>query len=178
MAIQITECACCGNRDSARFIQKSDGYICKTCGVWFRYETEEEKAGCMDGRRRLKNYRFDDAREVFMEVLDKYPDSIDALWGSLLARYGIVFVKGFFDDTSEPIYCFPEYDEYGGRRFRDERAYKKIMRLLEERDEDMRLSDFYESKAKEIDKEASWPRIEEKYFAEAAKELGIPDYRG
>ncbi len=152
MATKITECACCGNRDSARFIEKNDGYICKTCGVWFRYETEEEKAGCMDGRRRLKNYRFDDARETFMEVLDKYPESIDALWGSLLARYGIVFVKGFFDDTTEPIYCFPEYDEYGGRRFRDERAYKKILRLLEERDEDFRLSDFYESKAKEIDR--------------------------
>ena len=152
MAINITECACCGNRDSTRFIQKNDGYICKTCGVWYRYETEEEKAGCMDGRRRLKNYRFDDAREAFMEVLDKYPESIDALWGSLLARYGIVFVKGFFDDTTEPIYCFPEYDEYGGRRFCDERAYKKIMRLLEERDEDFRLSDFYESKAKEIDR--------------------------
>ena len=152
MAIKITECACCGNRDSTRFIQKSDGYICKTCGVWFRYETEEEKAGCMDGRRRLRNYRFDDARETFMEVLDKYPDSIDALWGSLLSRYGIVFVKGFFDDTAEPIYCFPEYDEYGGRRFRDERAYKKILALLEEKNEDLRLSDFYESKAKEIDR--------------------------
>ena len=117
MDIKITECACCGNRDSSRFIQKSDGYVCKTCGVWFRYETEEEKAGCMDGRRRLKNYRFDDAYEAFMEVLDKYPKSIDALWGTLLARYGIVFVNGFFDDTAEPIYCFPEYDEYGGRRF-------------------------------------------------------------
>ena len=152
MAIKITECACCGNRDSSRFIQKNDGYICKTCGVWFRYETEEEKVGCMDGRRRLKNYRFDDAREAFIEVLDKYPESIDALWGSLLARYGIVFVKGFFDDTSEPIYCFPEYDEYVGRRFRDERAYKKIMSLLEEKNEDFRLSDFYESKAKEIDR--------------------------
>ena len=33
------------------------------------------------------------------------------------------------------------------------------------------------NKAKEIDKEAMWPVIEEKYFEEAAKELGIPDYR-
>lgn len=32
-------------------------------------------------------------------------------------------------------------------------------------------------KAKETDKEAAWPRLEEKYFAEAAKELEIPDYR-
>ena len=34
------------------------------------------------------------------------------------------------------------------------------------------------NKAKEVDKEATWPRIEEKYFEAAAKELGIPDYRG
>lgn len=33
------------------------------------------------------------------------------------------------------------------------------------------------NKAKEIDQEAAWPRIEEKYFEEAAKELGVPDYR-
>ncbi|MBR5800978.1 MAG: metallophosphoesterase family protein [Lachnospiraceae bacterium] len=34
------------------------------------------------------------------------------------------------------------------------------------------------AKAQKVDKEAAWPKIEEKYFAEAAEELGIPDYRG
>jgi hypothetical protein len=33
------------------------------------------------------------------------------------------------------------------------------------------------NKAKETDKDAAWPRIEEKYFEEAAKELEVPDYR-
>lgn len=33
------------------------------------------------------------------------------------------------------------------------------------------------NKAKEVDKEAVWPKIEEIYFEEAANELGIPDYR-
>ena len=33
------------------------------------------------------------------------------------------------------------------------------------------------NKAKETDKEAAWPRIAEKYFEEAAKELEVPDYR-
>lgn len=33
------------------------------------------------------------------------------------------------------------------------------------------------NKATETDKEAAWPWIEEKYFEEAAKEVGIPDYR-
>lgn len=33
------------------------------------------------------------------------------------------------------------------------------------------------NKAKATNKEATWPRIDEKYFEEAAQELGIPDYR-
>ena len=33
------------------------------------------------------------------------------------------------------------------------------------------------NKAKEENKEAAWPWIEEKYFEAATKELGIPDYR-
>ncbi len=33
-------------------------------------------------------------------------------------------------------------------------------------------------KATEADKEATWPRIDEKYFEEAAGEVGVPDYRG
>lgn len=32
-------------------------------------------------------------------------------------------------------------------------------------------------KATETDKEAAWPRIDEKYFEEAAGEVGVPDYR-
>ncbi|MBQ8449241.1 MAG: hypothetical protein IJX27_09980, partial [Clostridia bacterium] len=97
--------------DASRFVKTAEGYLCKCCGVSFRYETEEEKIGCMMGYRQLKNYRFDEARETFIDILYDYPESIDARWGLLLARYGIVFVKGFFDDVIEPIYCFPEYDE-------------------------------------------------------------------
>ncbi len=33
------------------------------------------------------------------------------------------------------------------------------------------------NKAREVNKEAAWPRIDEKYFEETAKELEIPDYR-
>ena len=32
-------------------------------------------------------------------------------------------------------------------------------------------------KAAEVDKDAAWPRIEEKYFEEAAGEVGVLDYR-
>ena len=97
--IKITECRCCGNRDHSRFVKTAEGYLCKCCSVGFRYETEGEKIGCMMGYRQLKNYHFDEAREAFVDVLYDYPESIDARWGLLLARWGIVFVKGFFDDN-------------------------------------------------------------------------------
>ena len=33
------------------------------------------------------------------------------------------------------------------------------------------------AKAAKADKDAAWPRIDEKYFEEAAKEVGVPEYR-
>jgi len=147
--IKITECRCCGNRDHSRFVKTNEGYLCKCCGVGFRYETEEEKINCMMGYRQLKNYRFDEAREIFIDILCDYPESIDARWGLLLARYGIVFIKGFFDDVIEPIYCFPEYDELEDRTFCGEIEYKEIMELV---GSDMKLRYFYESKGREIDR--------------------------
>lgn len=49
----------------------------------------------MMGYRQLKNYRFEEAREIFIDILYDYPESIDARWGLWLARYGIVFIKVF-----------------------------------------------------------------------------------
>lgn len=52
-----------------------------------------------------------------------------------------------------------------------------IQVLLTGRDHSAEMVIAASNKAKEADKEAAWPRIEEKYFEEAAKEEGIPDYR-
>ena len=147
--VKITECRCCGNRDSSRFTEKKDGYICKCCGVWFRYETEEEKLGCAIGYRYLRTYDFESARTVFEETLDKFPKSIDARWGLLLARFGIVFIKGFYDDVIEPIYCFPDYEELEGRFFQSEEEFREIRALI---GNDTSMRRFYDEKAREIDR--------------------------
>lgn len=52
-----------------------------------------------------------------------------------------------------------------------------IQILLTGTDHSAELVNSASNKAKEINPEAVWPRIEEKYFEEAARELGIPDYR-
>ena len=89
------QCNCCGNRDSSRFVKREDGYVCKCCGQWFRYETDAEKSRCSQGYENLSNYKFDDARGIFQRVIIDNPGSVSARWGLLLARFGIVFTSSF-----------------------------------------------------------------------------------
>ena len=159
---QITECQCCGNRIASNFKEKEDGFVCKSCGVWFRYENSEEKRGCADGYKHLRKYQFEEACDEFETVICNNPGSIDARWGLLLSRFGIVFIKGFFDNVTEPIYCFPEYDELEEGVFRKQREYTEILNILDsnaKKEGDSNLSKkslelryFYEKKAKEIDR--------------------------
>ena len=149
----IMECQCCGNRDAKSFRQHDRGYICGCCGVEFYLDDDEhvsndEKNRIARGYTNLRNYEFSKARYAFIDVLADYPKSIDARWGLLLAKYGVVFIKGFFDGVVEPIYCFPEYDELSNKMFRGEKEYGEILELIEDDEE---LVDFYEKKSRKID---------------------------
>ena len=149
----IMECCCCGNRDAKSFRRCDEGYICNCCGVAFYIEEEakansEEKSKIERGYANLRNYEFQKARYTFMDVLKDHPKSVDARWGLLLAKYGVVFIKGFFDGVVEPIYCFPEYDELNNKTFRGEKEYGEILELIEDDEE---LVDFYEKKSRKID---------------------------
>ena len=124
------ECNCCGNRDSSRFVKREDGYVCKCCGQWFRYETDAEKSRCSQGYENLSNYKFDDARSIFQRVIIDNPGSVSARWGLLLARFGIVFTKAIAKTEAAPIYCFPEYDELGGKEFSREAEYSEMIDLI------------------------------------------------
>ena len=142
------ECNCCGNRDSVRFVKREDGYVCKCCGQWFRYETDAEKSRCSQGYENLSNYKFDDARSIFQRVIIDNPGSVSARWGLLLARFGIVFTKAFAKADAAPVYCFPEYEEIKGRAFSGEEEYSEMIELI---GNDEELIYFYKKKAHEID---------------------------
>ena len=147
------ECCCCGNRNAKSFRQYDGGYICGCCGVAFRIDEDDktksdEMIRLERGYSNLRNYEFQKARYAFMDVLADYPKSVDARWGLLLSKYGVVFIKGFFDGVVEPIYCFPEYDELNNKMFRGEKEYGEILELIEGDEE---LVDFYEKKSRKID---------------------------
>ncbi len=142
------QCNCCANRDSSRFVKREDGYVCKCCGQWFRYETDAEKSRCSQGYENLSNYKFDDARSIFQRVIIDNPGSVSARWGLLLARFGIVFTKAFAKSDAAPVFCFPEYDELGGKQLSREPEYAEMLELI---GTDEELIYFYKKKADEID---------------------------
>ena len=148
----IVECQTCGNRDGSCIVERDGGYVCKCCGVWYKSNpTEEEfreQMRCEQGYAQLRAYRFGDARDTFQIILQNNPDNINALWGLLLSRFGVVYIKGFYKGVVEPIYCFPNYERMKRRYVQSEPEFSKIMDLLKN-DSELRFE--YEKKAEKID---------------------------
>ncbi len=141
------ECKYCGNADRSTFIIRESEYICKCCGRCYRETASGGETRSIIGFETLKNYDFAAAENIFSEIISDYPESIDARWGLLLARYGIVFVKGFYMGEIEPIYCFPNY-AYNQGAFTSEEEYKEIEKLLKGDPERMAL---YRKQAEQIE---------------------------
>ena len=141
------ECKYCGNADRSTFIIRESEYICKCCGRCYRESASGGETRSIIGFETLKNYDFAAAENIFSEIIADYPESIDARWGLLLARYGIVFVKGFYMGEIEPIYCFPNY-AYNKGSFTSEEEYKEIEKLLKSDPERMAL---YRKQAEQIE---------------------------
>lgn len=141
------ECKYCGNADRSTFIIRESEYICKCCGRCYRENATGGETRSIIGFESLKNYDFAAAENIFTEIIADYPESVDARWGLLLARYGIVFVKGFYMGEIEPIYCFPNY-AYNEGSFTSEEEYKEIEKLLKNDPERMAL---YRKQAEQIE---------------------------
>ena len=141
------ECKYCGNSDRSTFIIREREYVCKCCGRCYRESATGGETRIVMGFEMLKNYDFSSAENIFSDIISEYPESIDARWGLLLARYGIVFVKGFYMGEIEPIYCFPNY-AYNKGSFTSEEEYKEIEKLLKSDPERMAL---YRKQAEQIE---------------------------
>ena len=153
MAFKL-ECSYCACADRRSFLMRNDGFICKLCGCYTYFEgtlSEDEVrklSRCESGYEAICGYRFSEAEKLFEDIIREYPDCVDAYWGLLQAKYGIVYVKGFYTGQVTPIYCFPEYYHGNIEYFTDTPEYEKLISLLKN-DEDVK--ELYEKKAKEID---------------------------
>ena len=150
----MMKCSYCGTTKSTHLVLKEDGFLCKSCGV-FTYDQDEigeEKARELSrldiGYEALRGYHFRDAKECFQNICRDFPKSVEALWGLLLAKFGITYVKGFYNGAVTPIYCFPEYDPENVDYFSRQPEFQEILRLLEK---DREHAAIYRKKAEEID---------------------------
>ncbi|MBQ8447866.1 MAG: toll/interleukin-1 receptor domain-containing protein, partial [Clostridia bacterium] len=142
------QCKNCGNNLYSKFKKRGNDFVCGCCGSWFRSK-ENEDTHCESGYAMLNTYHFDEAKLIFQNTITENPDNIDALWGWLLAEYRIIFVKGFYNDVIEPIYCFDQYEMFKTRSILNEIEYEKILKLLAD---DRELLNSYREKAEKIDR--------------------------
>ncbi|MBQ2988549.1 MAG: leucine-rich repeat protein [Clostridia bacterium] len=149
------QCPCCGNTTS--FIKRSEGYLCEHCGFLveplpdqtsLQEQDNEIHARILQGHEYLHNYDFERARNTFQRIMQDAPANKHAYWGFLLAKFGVVYVKGFFSDEAEPIYCFPDYDHLGKTTLKSTKEFAKILELV---GEDTKLQNLYFEQAKKID---------------------------
>ena len=156
--LKVLQCHMCDNYNAAHFIHLQRGYICQHCNAYHYYSTQDEELRCQIGYSYIRNYEFSEAETEFRAIIKQYPDSVAARWGFLLAHFGIVEIKGFYekkmheDGTSElavkPIYCFQHYEKWKHKTFRTEPEYERLKELLANEPEALSVC---EQKAAEID---------------------------
>ena len=58
-----------------------------------------------------------------------------------------MFIKGFYDDVIEPVYCFPDYEELEGRFLQSEEEFREIRELI---GSDPSMRRFYDEKLSSV----------------------------
>ena len=125
--IEVMQCYACGNHNVNHFRRLKTGYICDHCNTYHYYRTDDEQTRCMNGYKDIRDYHFSNAEAEFSDILRDYPESVAARWGILLARFGVVAIRGFYEKTVfedgtrtfavKPIYCFQHYDKWKHKTF-------------------------------------------------------------
>ena len=89
----------CNNCGSHSLIKISEfEYQCEHCGLTNYLEGASKElieinSLILHAYEALKREDFTTADEMFSDILSKYPNNYEALWGSIASRYGIVFVN-------------------------------------------------------------------------------------
>ncbi len=132
-------CECCG----AYLKDVQTKWVCEHCLTEYKktfVENDEvQRLLNMANKTRLEN-KFIDAKNEYTNIINKYPDSVDAYWGRLLSELGIEYVK-----SPEDIY-FPSCHRLTFSNIFHEEDFKMVIKLA-----DQESKDWYQEKAKQIE---------------------------
>ena len=81
-------CNVCG----ANLIYKDGRWVCPACGAYKEEEISNEEVTLLyNASQKLRLASFDDAEELYADIVKKYPKNSEAHWGLVLSRYGIKY---------------------------------------------------------------------------------------
>ena len=144
-------CNVCG----ANLIYKDGRWICPACGAYKEEEISNEEVTLLyNASQKLRLASFDDAEELYADIVKKYPKNSEAHWGLVLSRYGIKY-EDDYDGRKLPT-CYAATME----SFLDDKEYLAALSCAP----DAKVKAYYEEQGKIIEKN----RIE--WYEKASKE--------
>ncbi len=144
-------CNVCG----ANLIYKDGRWVCPACGAYKEEEISNEEVTLLyNASQKLRLASFDDAEELYADIVKKYPKNSEAHWGLVLSRYGIKY-EDDYDGRKLPT-CYAATME----SFLDDKEYLAALSCAP----DAKVKAYYEEQGKIIEKN----RIE--WYEKASKE--------
>lgn len=144
-------CNSCG----ANLIYKDGRWVCPACGAYKEEEISNEEVTLLyNASQKLRLASFDDAEELYADIVKKYPKNSEAHWGLVLSRYGIKY-EDDYDGRKLPT-CYAATME----SFLSDKEYLAALSCAP----DAKVKAYYEEQGKIIEKN----RIE--WYEKASKE--------
>ncbi len=111
-------CNICG----ANYEYINGKWKCPACGAYKQEELSNEEATLLyNAAQKLRVQEFDDAEELYLDIIQKYPKQHEAYWGYVCSRYGIKTEEDV-DGKWIPTCCFPFIES-----FLDDKDFKKAV---------------------------------------------------
>ena len=130
-------CNICG----ANYEYRDGKWRCPACGAYRPEEVSgEEDTLLYNAAQKLRLCAFDDAEELYRDIVSQYPKNSRGYWGLVLAKYGIKYERDY-DGKMVPSCYAASYESIFG-----DENYKKALQYA---DKDNRA--YYEAQAKRID---------------------------
>lgn len=144
-------CNVCG----ANLIYKDCRWVCQACGAYKEEEISNEEVTLLyNASQKLRLASFDDAEELYADIVKKYPKNSEAHWEFVLSRYGIKY-EDDYDGRKLPT-CYAATME----SFLSDKEYLAALSCAP----DAKVKAYYEEQGKIIEKN----RIE--WYEKASKE--------
>lgn len=161
-------CNICG----ANYEYRDGKWRCPACGAYKPEEISNEEGTLLyNAAQKLRLSAFDDAEELYRDIVSQYPKNSRGYWGLVLAKYGIKYERDY-DGKMVPSCYAASYESIFG-----DENYKKALQYA-----DKYNRSYYEAQAKRIeDVRRRWIEIaerEEPYdifisYKDSDKENGI-----